>query len=115
MKAIKLLSVALALAALSACDVGEAGDEDGNGSGNGNGMGGGQSFTSMIAPLVTGCTGCHGGNQAPNLTAFSKLEPKYKMKPGSSNVLATKGDHQGITYLTTEQRATVATWIDSLP
>ncbi|HRC54480.1 MAG TPA: hypothetical protein PKU97_01095 [Kofleriaceae bacterium] len=115
MKGIKLLCLALGLAAFSACDVGEVGDEDGNGSGNGNGMGGGQTFTSMISPLVTGCVGCHGGGTAPNLTSFSALEAKYKMKPGASNVLATKEDHQSITYLTTEQRATVAAWIDSLP
>ena len=115
MKGIKLLCLALAAAALCGCDVGEAGDENGMGSGGGNGMGGGQSFTSMIAPLVTTCTGCHGGSQAPNLTSFSALEAKYKMKPGASNILSTKTDHAGITYLNTSQRATVAAWIDSLP
>lgn len=115
MKGFKLLCLVMGLA-FAGCDVGEVGDEDGDGSGSGNGMGGGQSFNAMIQPLVTGCVGCHGGSTAPNLTSFSALEPKYKMKPGASNILVTKGVHQGIpAYFSAADATKVANWIDSLP
>jgi hypothetical protein len=68
----------------------------------------------MIAPLVTECTGCHGTGEPPNLTSFAALQPKYKLKPGNTNVLVTKGDHQNITYFTAGEKTTVAAWIDSL-
>ena len=104
---------------LAACSVGEvpAGDTpDGGGTTDGGGTGGGQSFTMQITPLVTECVGCHGGGTAPNLTSFMMLEPKYKTKPGSANILATKPDpHQNIPYLTTAERTIVINWIDSLP
>ncbi len=115
MQGFKLLCLVMGLA-LAGCDVGEVGDGDGDGSGSGNGMGGGQSFNAMIAPLVTGCTGCHGGATPPNLSSFSALESKYKMKPGSSNVLVTKGVHASLTaYFTDPQKTTISNWIDSLP
>ena len=123
--------VVLALALLGACDVGEvpvggggAGSGLAGGKGdNGNdgpdaGLGGQtpqQSFTSVVAPLVARCTGCHSGAQSPNLTSFDALEPQYKAKPGASNILTTKGDHEGIIFLTPTERMTVASWIDGLP
>lgn len=72
------------------------------------------SFNSTVKPLVMTCTGCHGGNQPPNLTSFTALEAKYKMKPGSSNILVTKGNHVGITYLDATGKAAVQGWIDGL-
>lgn len=107
---------------LAACSVGEVpagggGTPDGSvpTDSGGNGTGPGQSFQTQIAPLVTRCTGCHGGGTAPNLTSYMMLEAKYKTKPGSSNILVNKGDHAGIIYLTATEKTTVASWIDSLP
>ena len=112
---LRLVSLALS-ACLAACSVGEVPGDPPDG---GNGTGGGQSFNAMVAPLVTECTGCHGGTP-PNLTSFSALQAKYKMKPGNANILVTKGDamggmHQGIPYFTAAEKTTVAAWIDSLP
>ena len=74
------------------------------------------SFNMMIKPLVTECVGCHGNGQSPpNLTSFSALASKYTTKPGSANILVTKGDHSGVTYFTVAEKATVTSWIDSLP
>jgi hypothetical protein len=100
---------------LAACSVGEV--PDGGGTPDaGGGMGGGQSFEAMIKPIVMPkCTGCHAGGTLPTLTSFSVLEAKYKMKPGVSNILVTKGDHQNTTYFDPTQKATVTAWIDSLP
>jgi hypothetical protein len=97
-----------------------SGAGSGSGTGSGGGGGGGQSFNAIIAPLVTRCTGCHGGGQSPTLTSFSALEPKYKVKPGASNILVIKGDatngqHHGIQYFSATEKTTVANWIDSLP
>jgi hypothetical protein len=108
-----VLRVAALLLTISACDVGEVASAKPDG-GGGTGGGGGQSFNAMIAPLVTRCTGCHSAGTPPNLSSFSMLQAKYKMKPGANNILATKGDHQSITYLTAQEIATVAAWIDSL-
>lgn len=77
-------------------------------------MGGGQSFTQMIAPIVSRCTGCHSSGTQPTLSSYSALEAKYKVGPGASNVLVTKGDHAGITYFTAAEKTTVANWIDTL-
>ena len=115
----------LVMLGAGACSVGEVPieggtpDAAGGGDGGGGGGGGGQSFTAMIAPLVTECTACHGG-VPPTLTSFQDLQPKYKMKPGASNVLVTKGDatagmHQGLPYFTAAEKMTVAMWIESLP
>ncbi|MEZ4361395.1 MAG: hypothetical protein R3B48_14510 [Kofleriaceae bacterium] len=112
MTALSTFRIACLAAAFSACTVGEVGLPDGGGGGGG----GGQSFTAMIAPLVTSCTGCHGsGGSPPTLTSFSALQDKYKMKPGNTNIFVTKGDHQSIVYLTADQTAIVAAWIDGLP
>jgi hypothetical protein len=99
----------------AACSVGEVP----SGGGDGGGMGGGQSFEAMIKPLVGGsparCTGCHMLNQPPTLSSFSALEMKYKMGPGNTNILVTKGNHAGITnYFNATEQMTVASWIDSL-
>ena len=108
------------LVLLGACSVGEVpvggGPDGGSGMDMNNGTGGGQSFNAMIKPLVDPkCTGCHSAGTPPTLSSFSALQPKYKMKPGSSNILVTKGDHAGITYFTDAQKKTVSDWIDSLP
>ena len=74
------------------------------------------SFNMMIKPLTMRClgTGCHGAGLGPNLTSFGTLTTRYTMKPGSANVLVTKGDHAGIIYLTAAEKTTVQTWIDGL-
>ena len=106
------------LVSLAACGVGEVPDGNTPDAPPSN-PAGEMSFMTMIQPLVGGCTACHGGTTAPNLTSFAALEPKYKMKPGMTNVLVTKGDttqgmHYGIAYFNTTQQGTVAMWIDSL-
>ncbi len=124
------LTIATLLTSLtvSACDLGEVGGGTGtpdaapgmdSAMGDGGGGGGGQSFNAMIKPLVTGCVGCHSGVTPPNLSAFNVLDAKYKMKPGTTNVLVIKGDatagvHQGAPYFDAAKKATVAAWIDSL-
>ncbi|MCX5741660.1 MAG: hypothetical protein NT062_04070 [Proteobacteria bacterium] len=79
--------------------------------GNNNGA---ATFTSMVSPLVTRCLGCHSGVQMPTLSSFNNLQAKYKAAPGTTNVLVTKGDHQGTTYFTPAEQTTIAAWIDSL-
>jgi hypothetical protein len=120
-----MLRAGLVLFAIAGCDVGEVPLNGGGGDGgvvDSTNTAGAASFNSMIAPLVTECTvsGCH-NLQIPVLTSFEALGARYKMKPGSSNVLVTKGassipagTHSGIPYLTTAEQATVAAWIDSL-
>jgi hypothetical protein len=71
----------------------------------------------VIKPLVTRCTACHGGTQAPNFTSYASLDAKYKTPPGASNILVTKADptagmHQGITYFSATDKTAVANWID---
>jgi hypothetical protein len=126
MNALRVVHLSL-FVALSACTVGEVGtstpDAGGGGGGggsdagggSGSGGGGGQSFTAMIAPLVTECLTCHSAGQTPpNLTSFSALDVKYKTKPGATNILVTKGTHQNTPYLTPAETATVAAWIEGL-
>src|SRR4051794_31693104 len=45
-----------------------------------------QTFTAMIAPLVSRCVGCHSGAQNPTLTSYASLQTKYKTKPGMTNI-----------------------------
>ena len=99
----------------AACSVGEV--TGGATPDGGNGTGGGQTFNTQIAPLVMRCTGstCHGGTTSPNLTSFMALGLPYKAKPGSTNILVTKGDHQNIMYFNATEKMQVAAWIDSLP
>ena len=108
--------VALLLAAvLGGCEVGEYGTSTTSTVDAAGGGGGGEaSFNSMVKPRVQTCLGCHSGGTAPNLSSFAMLQDKYKMKPGSSNILVTKGDHQGITYLNATDKAAVESWINSL-
>jgi hypothetical protein len=104
---------------LGGCDVGSV-PPAGGGPAPDGGTGGGnqaQTFDTVIKPLVTRCTGCHGTTQAPNFTSFATLDAKYKTPPGTGNILVTKADptagmHQGITYFSTQDKATVAGWID---
>lgn len=74
------------------------------------------SFDAQMKPVIAArnCGGCHAGAQPPNLSSYAGLEPKYKMKPGSANVLVTKGDHAGIQYWDAAQKMTVQNWIDGL-
>jgi len=108
---------------LAACDVGEV---DIGGGGTDAPIGNSakaMAFASTIKPLAEtmGCftaTTCH-AVQAPILTSFTSLQPKYTTGPGASNILVTKGGtpppgtHSGIPYFDTAQRATIAAWIDS--
>lgn len=75
------------------------------------------SFNSMIKPIVMRCVGCHSGGSPPNLSSYSALtaSASYTAKPGSANVLVTKGDHSGITYFTPADKTTMENWINSLP
>ena len=111
----------VALALVTGCSVGEYGTEttttmtpDASMTTTTTGGNGEASFNSMVKPLVSSCTSCHAGNQAPNLTSFTTLAAKYKMKPGSTNILVTKGNHAGIQYLDATAKSTVQSWIDSL-
>ena len=115
--------IAVMFVALVGCSVGEVpvgGDVTTpdaamqNNNNNNNNAAGEASFNSTVKPLVTSCVSCHQGNQAPNLTSFTALEAKYKMKPGNTNVLVTKGNHAGIQYLGAADKMTVQNWIDSL-
>jgi hypothetical protein len=103
------------------CGVGEV--PIGGGDPDGGGVDGEASFNEQIMPLVTakGCVTptCHGGVQQPSLSAFSLLQPRYYAKPGSGNILVTKGNltagvHQAVPYFDTAEQATVAAWIDGL-
>ena len=74
-------------------------------------------FDTVIKPLVTRCTACHGTTQAPNFTSYTALDARYKTAPGASNILVTKADatggmHQGITYFSATDKTAVANWID---
>jgi len=74
-------------------------------------------FDAVIAPLVVRCLPCHHGdpmNEQPTLTSFAALQPQYKVKPGATNALVTKGDHHGIAFFSAADAATVAAWIDGL-
>jgi len=105
--------------AAGACGVGEIPLPDGGGGGGGGG--GGQSFNAQIKPLVTRCAtaACHSGPQPPNLTSFDLLAAKYRAKPGSTNPLVIKAadgvTHNGVPYFSAAEKATVITWVDSLP
>ena len=126
------LALIVLLLSFAACSVGEVPTEGGStitpdasasnnnnnnndNTGDTNNAAGEASFNSMIKPLVEPrCTSCHANSTPPNLSSFAALEAKYKMKPGSANVLVTKGDHAGIQYFDAAQRTTVQNWIDSL-
>jgi hypothetical protein len=108
------------LVLFSACSVGEVPGE-GSGTPDAPAAGPNQlSFNAMIKPLVANCLGCHSTGQPPNLTSFDTLEAKFKVKPGNTNILVTKGhatnnQHPvGIPYFTPDQKTTVTTWIDGL-
>ena len=108
---------------LGACGVGEVpiggtGTPAGTTDASGGGGAAAQAFDLQIKPLVTtahACLGCHSTNIAgePNLSSADALQAKYKVKPGTTNILVTKGDHQGTTYFTASEKTTVAAWIDT--
>jgi uncharacterized membrane protein len=102
---------------LAACDVGEVPSGAAVDAGTGGATTQAARFDTVIKPLVTRCTACHGTTQAPNFTSYAALDARYKTAPGASNILvikadATGGTHQGITYFSATEKTTVATWID---
>lgn len=102
---------------LGACGVGEVPIGGGGGPDGGGGTPS-QTFEARIKPLVMtmhNCLSCHSTTQGPILTSYEALAAKYKTKPGTANILVTKGDHQGTPYFTAAEKMTVASWIDSLP
>ena len=106
----------LLVLAVAGCSVGEYGAEQQSMTPDATQMSSGgaeASFNTNVAPLIATCTGCHGA-QPPTLTSFSALQPKYKSK-ATAGILATKGDHQGITYFNATDKAKVQIYIDSLP
>ena len=99
---------------LGACGVGEV-PIGGGGTPDGGGGTPSQTFDAQIKPLVMTthpCLGCHSTTQGPILTSYDTLAAKYKTKPGTGNILVTKGDHQNTTYFTAAEKTTVAAWID---
>ena len=98
---------------LGACGVGEV--PIGGGTPDGGGGTPDQTFDAQVKPLVTRCIGCHSGTQVPILTSYATLAAKYKVKPGETNILVTKGDHQGVMYFSAVEKTAVANWINSLP
>ncbi|HEY5935848.1 MAG TPA: hypothetical protein VIU61_14465 [Kofleriaceae bacterium] len=106
---------------LAACSVGEVplDDDLGGVDAGSNGDPNEASFNATIKPLVTACLGCHSAAQVPRLTSYAELAVTYKTKPGSTNILVTKGDatggiHQAQPYFNAAQKTTVAGWIDGL-
>ena len=76
-----------------------------------------QKFSTVITPLVTRCTSCHGTSQAPNFSSYETLDARYKTPPGAMNILATKADptagkHEGIDYFNAADKQKVIDWID---
>ena len=114
-----LFSLVVAVAVGAGCSVGEYGETttmapDAMMTTNNNAAGE-ASFNSTIKPLtMPTCVSCHSGGTAPNLTSFAALQPKYKTKPGMTNILVTKGDHSGIAYFNGTDKTAVQNWIDSL-
>jgi hypothetical protein len=113
-------------AALTACDVGEV-DIGGGGTVDApiTNSAKAMMFDSTIKPMAEtmGCVTaiCHGGAQPPVLTSYTSLGMAYKTGPGATNILVTKGGtpppgtHSAAPYFDTNQRATVAAWIDMAP
>jgi hypothetical protein len=103
---------------VGACGVGEVPIGGGGTTDGGTGGGGAASFTSQIKPLLTRCDGCHSAGQPPNFTSFATLTDRYKMKPGTANVLVTKAAdgalHQGVMYFSAVEKSSIAMWIESL-
>ncbi|MDQ3337916.1 MAG: hypothetical protein M4D80_22365 [Myxococcota bacterium] len=111
-----LLALVVVALAAAGCSVGEYGAEQQSMSPDAAQVSGGgneTSFNATVKPLVANCVSCHGA-QPPTLTSYAALQAKYKMKPGSANILVTKGDHQGITYFNANDKAAIQGWIDGL-
>jgi hypothetical protein len=113
MDALRSSLIAL-IVVVGGCDVGEV-PPAGGGPGPDAGTGGAtqaQKFDTVIKPLVTRCTACHGTTQMPNFMSYQSLDARYRTPPGASNLLVIKGDHEGITYFTAQEKTTVTNWID---
>jgi hypothetical protein len=110
--------VAVGLALLVGCSVGEYGESTEMGGGVDAGNTGADndetSFTIMVKPTAVEalCTGCHGA-QPPTLTGFDKMQAQYKTKAGAM-ILKTKGAHQGNPYFNATQQAAINAWVDGL-
>jgi hypothetical protein len=81
------------------------------------------SFAEKVRPIVTKtiegkmCTqgGCHvPGGQKPDFSSYDTLLPEYTKKPGNTSKLVTHGAHAG-PALPDPDKATIITWINSLP
>ncbi len=126
MGALRSCLVALVVV-LGACDVGEV-PPAGGGPGPGPDAGSGsntqaQTFATVVKPVVTRCAvaGCHTATppatcQSPNFYSYDTLEAMYRTPPSSSSLIITHvadgGPHNGITYLSTAEKMTIANWID---
>lgn len=130
-----MLRAVLVLSVLAGCDVGVVPNGGGGGVDSGMGVNPANvaSFNQMIAPIVE-AKGCLVGDtchmiQIPKLASyealveFPQLAQRYTAKPGSTNILVTKGDLTAgnhpttptiAPYLDETQKAAVAAWIDGL-
>ena len=115
-----LLSVSLVVSACSVGEVPASGSSPTVDGGASVTVGSEAGFTANIAPMLStrGCsTTCHGAAIAPNFTSYATLAAKYKTSPAASNILITKaadgGTHNGATYLTAADKATITTWINA--
>lgn len=108
--AVRIASILFVLT-LGGCDVGDITEGTGTADGNNTAA---MTFESMVKPLLTTCVPCHAGVQPPDLTGYTKLVDRYKVKPSTANILVTKGPHQNAAWFTTAQQMTVAAWVDSL-
>ena len=75
-------------------------------------------FDATIKPMVMqkGCIPCHSAGQPPNFTSYDTLTVIYKTGPSATNHLLTEApdgaQHNGVTYFTTAEKATIASWLD---
>jgi cytochrome c551/c552 len=102
---------------LGACSVGEV--PIGGGGPDAGGMLASKAvFDATIKPIVNqkGCIPCHSAGQPPNFNSYDTLDAKYKTGPSTGNKLLTEAAdgalHNGVTYFTTAEKATVASWLD---
>jgi hypothetical protein len=129
-----MLRAVLVLSVLAGCDVGEVpGGASGADGGTTVNQANVQSFNEVMKPIIE-AKGCLVGDtchmvQIPKLASyealveFPQLATRYTGKPGSANILVTKGDLTGGIHPTTPtsapyfdetQKAAVAAWIDGL-
>lgn len=124
MGALRSCLIAL-VAVLGACDVGEvppAGGGPGPDAGSGSNTQA-QKFDTVVKPVVMRCavSGCHIATppatcQTPNFYSYDTLDAMFRTPPSSGSLILTHvadgGPHNGITYLSTAEKKTIADWID---